>query len=78
MKSSDLHRVARELAQYVVWEKHSERKIVKTDETPIKHYHVLLARDTIRQSDQVENKSYKRKTKTEQYCEAKFKECCTF
>lgn len=72
MKSSDLQRLARELARYAVSKECRENKIMGIDDTPIKHYHVALGKHVIQKSDQVQNKNSEKQMKNERYCEARF------
>lgn len=69
-QSSDLERLARELAHYVVWKDYRENRIMGIDETPIKYYHFGLGKYVIEKSDQVEDKPDVKQIKQKNYCEA--------
>lgn len=70
-----MHRLARELAQYIVWGNYREKNILGIDEPPIKHYHVALGREVVKKTEEVKKKSSeKQNVKDKKYCEAQFRD----
>lgn len=71
-RSSDLHRLARELAKYVVFNNYRKTNILGIHGAPMRYYHVALVNEVI---EKVKNDSPKMTDKTnEVFSEAKFKD----